>query len=113
MSVDTTVVIAARHVATEFSHDKMVYTADVVQAVENLIEEHSRRLEIARKIFVEKPHPWFVTLPLAKQYANLLAQNERLQGTLEYDNRPIIEITEDRVYLLSKKGGRLKQTSWL
>ena len=106
MSADTTVVIAC--VPNHGMFGEKEYTAEVVQAVENLTTDNPWRLETARAIFLQRRHPWFVTLGLAKQYANLLAMNARIQGTLEYEGCPIIEITDDNVFLLSKKGKRLR-----
>lgn len=105
MSADTTVVIAC--VPNHGMFGEMEYTADVVQAVENLTTDNPWQLEAARGIFLNGHHPWFINLGLAKQYANLLAQNARIQGFLEYEDRPIIEIADDGVHLLSKKGKRL------
>ncbi len=112
MSADTTVVIAAyRHPG----HSELAYTAEVVQAVENLTAplRQDWALETAKAIFLNQPRQWFHgkgALGRAKQFANLLAQETRVNGILEYEDRPMIEIGVDGVYLLSRKGNR-KETS--
>lgn len=105
MSVDTTVVIAA---CRRFGvNSELEYTAAVIQAAENLFHEEPQvALQKARMCFLEQVCPWFSTLGRAKQFAHLLAQEEREQGTLEYEDRPIIEIGEDGVYTLSRRGRR-------
>ncbi len=106
MSADTTVVIAA---CRRFPEDsELSYTAEVCQAVENLFDGECA-LETAKAIFIKRPHVWFTGvggLSRAKQFANLLAQELRENGILEYEDRPIIEIGADRVYILSRKGKR-------
>lgn len=106
MSADTTVVIAA---CRRFPESReLSYTAEVVQAVENLFDSEYA-LEAAKAIFLVRPRVWFTGtggLSRAKQFANLLAEETRANGILEYEDRPIIEITEDGVYELSRKGKR-------
>ncbi len=105
MSADTTVVIAAY---THPGSSELAYTAAVVQAVENLFDEEFA-LETAKAIFLTRPRVWFTGtggLSRAKQFANLLAEETRANGILEYEERPIIEIGEDRVHTLSRKGKR-------
>jgi hypothetical protein len=109
MSADTTVVIAACRRFPDSS--ELSYTAEVVQAVENLFDEEFA-LETATAIFLSRPHVWFTgagALSRAKQFANLLAEETRANGILEYEDRPIIEIGPDRVYTLSRKGKRKPQ----
>ena len=106
MSADTTVVIAA-YIRPWYS--ELAYTAEVVQAVENLFDDESA-LETAKTIFLMRPRVWFTGtggLSRAKQFANLLAEETRENGILEYENRLIIEIAEDGVYRLSRRGKRL------
>ena len=105
MSADTTVVIAA---CIRPGYSELAYTAEVVQAVENLFDEEFA-LETATAIFLSRPHVWFTGvggLSRAKQFANLLAEETHANGILEYEGRPIIEIGADRVYILSRKGKR-------
>ena len=113
MSADTTVVIAACRRFTESS--ELSYTAAVVQAVENLFDaEHA--LETAKSIFLARPHVWFTGtggLSRAKQFANLLAEETRANGILEYEDRPVIEIAEDGVFELSRKGLRKSKARFL
>ncbi len=110
MSADTTVVIAACLRSPE--DRELSYTAEVCQAVENFYDEEYA-LRVARSIFLSNPHRvWFAGvggLSRAKQLANLLAQELRENGILEYEDRPIIEIGADRVYILSRKGKRKPQ----
>ncbi len=108
MSADTTVVIAAYR----FSADsELSYTAAVVQAADNIHDPESRcAWEWAKANFLDRNHPWFHgrgAFSRAKQFANILAQEQRENGVLEYEGRPIIEIDEDRIYLLSRRGNRL------
>lgn len=111
MSADTTVVIAAY---THPGRSELAYTAAVVQAVENLFEDEFA-LEAAKAIFLKRSRVWFTGtggLSRAKQFANLLAEETRANSVLEYENRPIIEITENRVYELSRKGKRKPPVQW-
>ena len=112
MSADTTVVIAAY----EYSHGERRYTATVVQAAEDLLcENQVFALEKARYYFLEVSRPWFKGkggLSRAKQFATLLAEEERENGILEYEHRPLIEITSERVYALSRKGKRMPDWDW-
>lgn len=106
MSADTTVVIAACRRFPDSS--ELSYTAEVVQAVENLLDT-MYGVKTAKAIFLTRPRVWFTGpggLSRAKQFANLLAEETRANGILEYEDRPIIEITEDGVYELSRKGKR-------
>ncbi len=110
MSADTTVVIAAyRHPGDS----ELSYTAAVVQAADNITYTGDKEgvLEWARVHFLDRHNPcqWFTGkggLSRAKQFANLLAQEWRENFILEYEDRPIIEIAPDRIYLLSRKGRR-------
>ena len=107
MSADTTVVIAA---CLRFPEDsELSYTAEVCQAVENFYDEECA-LTVARYIFLSNTRRiWFAGiggLSRAKQFANLLAQELRENRILEHEDRPIIEIGADRVYILSRKGKR-------
>ena len=102
MSADTTVVIAAYRRGSELE-----YTAAVIQAAEDLFHEDPQvALGKARMCFLERVCPWFSTLGRAKQFAHLLTDDLRETGILEYEHRPIVEIGEDRVYTLSRKGRR-------
>lgn len=108
MSADTTVVIAAyRFVGAS----ELAYTATVVQAAYNIHDpENEFCVKWAKANFIEKSHPWFTGvagLSRAKQFANLIAAEAREKGILEYEDRPIIEIGRDRLYLLSRKGNRV------
>ena len=104
MSADTTVVIAA----CRFVGSELEYTAKVVQAVENLTYYGDVRDSIcAWEVF--DAGPWFRGsggLRRAKQFASLLAEETRENAILEYENRPIIEIAEDKTYPLSRHGRR-------
>ncbi len=107
MSADTTVVIAAHR----FDGDgELSYTAAVIQAVENLTDHDSATcLKYARAHFIDGQYPWFKGsggLRRVKQFAALLAEEQRENGILEYENRPIIEIGKDRVYVLTRRGQR-------
>ena len=106
MSADTTVIIAAYC----FHGSELSYTADVVQAADSLYGENPAWvLKWAKANFLGRRLPWFTGkggLSRAKQFANLLAEEYREKGWLEYHNRPMIEIGTDRVYLLSPKGKR-------
>lgn len=115
MSADTTVVIAAYRFP---GGNGLSYTAQVVQAVENLMYYGDKRdVEYAKDTFgVNDPRfaTWFMGtggLRRAKQFASLLAEETRENGILEYENRPIIEIAEDKTYTLSKHGRR-KDVQW-
>jgi hypothetical protein len=106
MSADTTVVIAAYRFP---GNSELSYTAKVVQAVENLWDyADAECVEHAKMLFIGH-RPWFAGsggLRRAKQFAALLAEETRENGILEYENRPIVEIGEDRVYILSRHGRR-------
>lgn len=109
MSADNTVVIAACRRSPESR--ELSYTAEVVQAVVNLFGEFA--LETAKAIFLSRPRLWFTGLggfSRAKQLANLLAEETRANGILEFEDRLIIEIAEDGVYELSRKGLRKSKT---
>ncbi len=109
MSADTTVVIGARRQ----NDGELAYTAAVVQAAENIYggsDEFCVRW--AHACFLNRQREWFTGkggLARAKQFANLLAQEYRENFVLEYEDRPIIEIGDDRIYLLSRKGNRLPE----
>ena len=118
MSADTTVVIAAYR----FPHcSELAYTAAVVQAVENLTSpiRQDWAMESAKAIFLDQPRQWFHGkggLGRAKQFANLLVQETRENGILEYEDRPMIEIGVKEVHLLSRKGNRKEptpQSNWM
>ena len=106
MSADTTVVIAACRRLPDSS--ELMYTAEVVQAVENLFDAEFA-LETAKTIFLSRPRVWFTGpggFSRAKQFANLLAEDTRANGILEYEERLVIEIATDGVFELSRKGKR-------
>lgn len=103
MSADTTIVIAA----TKRGGERLYYTAGVVQAVEDLLEDTPYAFHRAKEEFLDGGGPWFSSLPRAKRFASLLAEEGREMGWLEYENRPIIEIGNDRIYLLSRRGKRI------
>ncbi len=112
MSADTTVVIAACRRFPDSS--ELSYTAEVVQAVENLFDDEFA-LEAAKAIFLSRPRIWFTGpggFSRAKQFANLLAEETRANGILEYEERRVIEIGEDGVYELSRKGKRKPPVKW-
>ncbi len=110
MSANSNVVIAA---CLLFPKDRQLsYTAEVCQDVENFYDKELA-LRMARSNFLSSPRRvWFTGnggLSRAKQFANLLAQELRENGILEYEDRPIIEIGADRVYILSRKGKRMPE----
>lgn len=112
MSADTTVVIAACRRFPDSS--ELSYTAEVVQAAENLFDPECA-VKMATSIFLSRPRVWFTGnggLSRAKQFANLLAEETRANGVLEYEDRPIIEIAEDGVHELSRKGKRKEPVRW-
>lgn len=81
------------------------FTAEVVQAAENF---HNGANEAGLK-FLRERHLWLSTLPLAKQLAQVLADDEKIRyGGLQYDERVYIEIDANgNIFDLSKKGRRL------
>ncbi len=104
MSADTRVVIAAYN----FGCGELAYTAAVVRNSEDFLDPRCG-VECALERFVQTPRAWFHGvggLSRAKQFATLLAEGTRENGVLEYEDRWIIEIGQDRVYLLSRKGNR-------
>lgn len=112
MSVDTIVAIAAYRRFPEDS--ELSYTAAVVRFSDNLFDEESS-LGLAKAIFLEQPRVWFSGtggLSRAKQFANLLAEETRVTEGLEFEDRPIIEITADRLYFLSRRGKRKPPVQW-
>ena len=107
MSADTTIVIAAR---TAEPCGELEYTAAVVQAAEDLFDSRDVvfAFQKAKAVFLMRPRTWFSSLGRAKQFANLLRDEERERcGGPEYKGKPIIEIGHDRLYRLSRKGNRL------
>lgn len=105
MSADTSVVIAACRLS---GGSELSYTAAVVQAVENLFDE-IHGVEEAKGTFIKRPRVWFRgngAFGRAKQLANLLTEEARANGTLEYPKPVIIEIAQDGVHELSRKGKR-------
>ena len=101
MSVDTTVVVFGRENAHTGDRE---YTAVVVQAAENLEAEDGTALRIAR-LYTEKDGlPWFRRLSRAKQFAHLIAEEERRTGSLEYEGMPLYFFDETGVYPMSRKG---------
>lgn len=112
MSADTTVVIAACCRFPDSS--ELSYTAAVVQAAESLFDEEYG-LTKAKANFINTPCVWFSGpggFSRAKQFANILAGETRENGILEYEDRPIIEIAEDGVHELSRKGKRKQPVQW-
>lgn len=106
MSADTTVVIAARR-----NHDgELEYTAKCVQAAEDLFDpDRLVALDAAHNLFGGSGLPWFrgsQGLGAAKQLAGLIKDDLNRYGELEYQNQPIIEIADDGVHILSRKGNR-------
>lgn len=100
MSADTTVVI----VTSDRGDGQMAYTAVVVQAAEDFREDTTNPaiLHRAENLFLKRDHPWFSNLGLAKQFAALL----ELDNIIEYKQRLFIEITGDKLYVLTKRGQR-------
>jgi len=112
MSADTTVVIAACRRFPDSS--ELAYTAAVVQDAGSLFDEEYG-LKKAKANFINTHCVWFSGaggLSRAKQFAHLLAAEEREKGSLEYEERPIIEIAEDGVFELSRKGKRKPPVKW-
>ncbi len=105
MSIDTTVVIAGRRISGEFE-----WTAAVVQAADNI---HSPAdpgvVKWAKACFDQPRRVWFRgegSLGRVKQFAHILQEDARVNGELEYNEIPLIEICDDRLYLLTQKGNR-------
>lgn len=81
------------------------FTADVVQAAE---QYHEGAVEAGLR-FLRERHLWLSTLPLAKQLAQILADDEEIRyGGPQYEERIYIEIDANgNIFVLSKKGKRL------
>lgn len=104
MSADTTVMMVGRR----FSVDgPMMYTAAVVQNAGMAYDEEDGYTYL-EYYFRQRVHPWFRSLSRAKQFANLIAEEQREFGILEYSTRPFLEMGIDRkVYRLSRRGNRI------
>ncbi len=106
MSVDTRIVIAGYR----FPGDSYTsWTAGLLQSADDLFEEDENAMEMANAFFLVKCHPWFGKISRAKAFASLLAQDAEEQGRLEYQERPIILIRDDKVRVLSKDSRRKRR----
>ena len=101
MSADTTMVIAAYNFGTT-ERPQMMYTAEVVQAAENLKDDSPEAVETAKEIFLRPHQVWFSTLGRAKTFASLLREEKYIQ----YPEILYIEITETKVFPLTSGGKR-------
>lgn len=101
MSVDTTVVVFGRHNPEMGDRE---YTAVVVQAAENLEEVDGTALRTAQYYTRKSGQPWFRKLNRAKQFAHLIAEEERERGTLEHEETLFYYFDETGVYPLTNKG---------
>lgn len=104
MSVDTTLVIAARTIRPYVTE----YSAAIVQAAEDLSDPDPHiAAEKFESYFGRRGQPWFSNLGLAKSFGHLLACDARVKMALEYE-KPILLVCRDGVlHRMSNKGRTL------